>query len=318
MAFNITPELLASGQKFRRELLVLPFAVLEEVTQHMTPRYGIQGKETAGTGKSGAQLRPYRPEKGATDTSEIETREIETFLGDVVEEFDPHVLWSTVYSSSIDTKPDQWKIARNMAMLMAKSVGESLVDSIWTAKRNSSGNTTMDLFNGFETIIANEKTAGNIVEAKGNLTPVGEITLSNVVDTLKRAYRNSHERLRKAKTKMFLPLDIYDLYCDGYKIETGAAAYNQQYEKTVLEGSDGKCELVPMSGMSNSRIIITPKSNMLVGMDQTGTRENVEIRRCDNPKVVQFFMVSYFGVEYQSIDSRMLHVAEYTVPAPEA
>lgn len=320
MAFEITPQLLASGHKYRRELLALPVASIDETIRHMTPRYGVQGKETAGTGVNGAQLRPYRSEKGATDTSGIETREIETFLGDVVEEFDPHALWSTIYASTVGTKPDEWEIARQMAMLMAMSVGEHLADSIFTAKRNASGSTTMDLFNGFETIIETEKTAGKVAEAKGNLIPVGEINLSNVVDTLKRAYRASHERLRQTATKMFLPWDIYDLYCDGYKIETGGTPYNDRYEKTVLEGSDGKCELVPMGGMSHSRILISPKSNMLVGLDQTGTRETVEIRRADNPKVVQFFMASYFGVEYQSIDPRLLNVVEYTqnAPAPES
>ena len=315
MAFEITPELLASGHKYRRELLALPMAMLSNVIVHMTPRYGIQGKETVGMGANAAQLRPYRTDKGAKDTSGIELRTIETFLGDVVEEFDPYVLWSTIYSNHFGTNPTQARIAYEMAMLMAKSVGETLRDSIWTAKRNEKGETTMDLFNGFESIIDTEKTAGSIAESKGNLLSLGDLTLANVCDKLKQAYRNTHEQLRRQNTKMFLPQDIYDLYCDGYQIDHESLPYNLQFKKTFLEGSDGRCELVPMTGMSQEKIILTTKRNMLVGMDQTGSREKVEIRRPDNPKLVQFFMVSYFGVEYESIHERNFCAAEFTLPS---
>ena len=40
---------------------------------------------------------------------------------------------------------------------------------------------------------------------------------------------------------------------------------------------------------------------MLIGVDQTSDEEKIEIRRPDNPKVVQFFMKMYFGVQFESI-----------------
>lgn len=318
MPYTITPELLASGQKYRRELLAMLVVSIQDILKHMTPRYGIQGKESVGTLVNQAQLRPYRFAKEAKDTSDIETRTLETFLGDVVEEFDPQQLWSTVFQMVIgkdEKQPDAWEIARRMAMAMAGSVGENLALNIWGAKRNESGNTTADLFDGFETIIDKEKTAGAIATSKGNLMSLGEIDEANVCDTLMGMWDGVNEALRGQRVKMFLPSPLYSLYNRGYRNDFGAAPYNREYKKTFLEGSDDKCELVPAIGTSKTKIVISPKRNMLVGMDQNGNRENVEIRRPDNPKAVQFFMLAYFGVQYESIDPRRFCVGEYTTPA---
>ena len=43
--------------------------------------------------------------------------------------------------------------------LIAKSLSEHLNDAIWNGVRNASGDTTKDLFNGFDTITQNEITA---------------------------------------------------------------------------------------------------------------------------------------------------------------
>lgn len=318
MPYTITPELLASGQKYRRELLAMLVVQIQDILKHMTPRYGIQGKESVGTLVNKAQLRPYRFAKDAKDTSDIVTRTLETYLGDVVEEFDPQQLWSTAFQMIIgkdERAPDNWDIARRMAMAMAGSVGENLALSIWNAKRNESGDTTADLFDGFETIIDKEKTAGAIATSKGNLMSLGDIDEANVCDTLMGMWDGVHEVLRGQRVKMFLPSPLYSLYNRGYRNDFGATPYNREYKKTFLEGSEDKCELVPVIGTSNSKIVISPKNNMLVGMDQNGNKEKVEIRRPDNPKAVQFFMLAYFGVQYESIDPRRFCVGEYTTPA---
>lgn len=310
--FNITPELLASGHKYRRELLATAFIALEPILAHMTKRIGIQGKESVGALTTGAELRPYRFSKDAKDTSDIYLRELETFLGDVVEEIDANALFSTVYATLVGEEPSESQVARAMAMEMAGAVGEALALSLFQAKRNKSGNKTKDLFNGFETILAAEKTAGNLSDAKANLFNMGSTNGTNAVDKLRLLYRNSHEVLRGKKSKMFISPDLYEDYNQCYLADFGSVPYNKEFNKTFLEGSRGLCELVPVIGTSGTRVILTTKDNMLVGMDQMGNTEKVEIRRPDNPKALQFFMLAYFGVEFESIDPRRICVGEYT------
>lgn len=315
--FTSTDKLIALSNKLSPQLHAMAFVELQPLFAHLTPVYGIQGKATVGTSKSKAQLRPYRTAKDASFTGDILLREIETFLGDVVEEFDPQELWSTAYGAVVSKKPTEADITKHMAMLMPMSVGEELAASIFTAKRKADGNTTMDLFDGFETIIDNDKVAGKISLANKNLVSLGQINSANAVDMVKQFYRSCHRLLRRQKTKLYLPIEVYDMYNDCYQTDHGALPYNKEFKKTFVEGSDNKCELVPMEDMSGTRMILTTKRNMLVGMDRSSTHERVEVRRVDNPKVVQFFMMTYFGTQFRSVDEREMLVGEFTLPVPE-
>ena len=55
---------------------------------------------------------------------------------------------------------------------------------------------------------------------------------------------------------------------------------------------------------------VRTKPNMLVGCDQKSSMEKVKIRECDNPKMLQFFMCMFFGVNFESIASEHLLVAK--------
>jgi hypothetical protein len=54
------------------------------------------------------------------------------------------------------------------------------------------------------------------------------------------------------------------------------------------------------------------KENVKVGVDQESDKENVEIRRPDNPKMVQFFMMAYFGVGYETMAKEYFTAVKYT------
>jgi hypothetical protein len=77
-------------------------------------------------------------------------------------------------------------------------------------------------------------------------------------------------------------------------------------DQKVLVGTNGKCTLVPWPNMEGQPyIFITIKDNIKLGVDQMSDTEDVEIRRVDNPKVVQFFMKAYFGVGFESFDKTL-------------
>lgn len=308
--------LVNSSAKFRKEALAMPVAaLLDKALKHMTLRTGVNGKETVGAVGSDAEVRPYRTEKGATDTSKIVGRTLETFLGDVLEEFDPYQLYTTVYGEAYSdkTKRTDLEIVKALVLQMAKSVSKKLGVAIFTGQRNAQGTTTAALFDGFNKITATEITAGNIAAAKGNYFEHDAITAANVGDVLKSIYDAASEELQESDDlKMFVPKSVKKLYEDWCLAHFGAVVYNTTYVKNRLHGTeDAPCEIVALSGMKNSPYIyLTTKQNMLVGCDQKSNEERVLVRVPDNPKVVQFFMCFFWGVQFQMIEKEYLLVAK--------
>ena len=312
---EISTLLVNSSAKFRKEILAMPVAaLLNTALAHMTLRRGIAGDETVGAVGSGAEVRPYRTAKDATDTAKIKARKLTTFLGDVLEEFDPYQLYTTVYgeAASDKTKRTDMEIVRDLSMAMGKSVAKKLGAALFAAVRNDNGDTTLALFNGFDTIAAAEITAGNIAAAKGNYIDVAGITVSNVGDVLKQIYDNASEELQESDNlKMFVPKAVKLLYDEWFLAHFGAVSYNSAYGRKYLHGTSDTCEIVALSGMKNSPYIyLTTKENMLVGCDQESNKEKVLVRVPDNPKVVQFFMCFFWGVQFQMIEPEFLLVAK--------
>lgn len=299
----------------------MPVVALEKTLRHMTVRKGVRGDETVGAYASGAEVRPYKTGKNATDTGSFTGRTLTTYLGDIVEEFDPYQLFASVYGESFSSLTDRKEadIVKDMALTMAKQASAKLGKALFKAVRNANGTTTMDLFNGFDTIAAKEISDFNITVSAGNLHIHQTITAANAGDVLKAIYAAASDELRdqadeeNGKTlKMFLPKDVLDKYEEWCLATLGSVAYNQTYKQSKLH-CDTAVELVPLIGLKNSEYIyLSTKENMLVGMDQMSDAEKAKIRECDNPKALQFFMCLYWGVQFESIAPEKLLVSRVT------
>ena len=64
-------------------------------------------------------------------------------------------------------------IARQVLSYLAAQLGKKLNMAIFGGVRNAAGNTTADLFNGFDKITLDEITATNISAANGNYVQLG-------------------------------------------------------------------------------------------------------------------------------------------------
>ena len=319
---NLESVLVNSGAKFRKEILAMPVVALEKTLKHMTIRKGVRGDETVGGYASGAELRPYKSDgKGATDTGAFFGRTLTTYLGDVVEEFDPYQLFSTVYGESFSslTERKEADVVKDMALAMAKHVSAKLGKVLFSAVRNSSGTTTAALFNGFDTIAAAEVTAGNMSAAIGNYGEFDAITAANAGDVLKAIYSSASDELKESDNlKMYVSQAILDKYEEWCLATLGSVVYNQTYAQNVLH-FNRNIEIVPMVGLKNSAYVyFSTKDNMLVGMDQQSDAEKAKIRECDNPKALQFFMCLYWGVQFQSIKPEFLFVAKLSAASEPA
>ena len=302
--------------KWRPELLRLPILTLREKSlKYFTERPGIRYKEAVGTLTGDLELAPYSASYRHNFSPVLDHRVLETFLGCAVEEFEPNATISTLLGITGDTKGDgqaNQPSAQGALSLIAAKIGEKLNKNLFSATRNASGTTTATLFNGFDTITSAEITAGNIAAAKGNYAQFSAaMTKVNAYDLLTEEllYKLSDE-LRDQELNLYCSQSVLDKYNQSYFATHGQVPFYQQYGQTVLEGSEGKIKFVPLVGKAGSDFIhVAPKSNMLVGYDQMGDFENVQVKEYA-PFVLTFIMTMFFGVQFESVDKSRLFVAE--------
>ncbi len=307
-------ELNQSAQQYKKQIMKLASIGISEALPHMTGRPGVTYKQTVGEIFADSELRPYDGNMNSKETAELKERTLETFLGSCVELFDPNELRQTIYAQLVANAGTIKDAEFKKAMLFAimDSVLEKLNNNLWTATRNDSGSSTADLFNGFDTITATEIAASNISTGNDNYMTLSEaIDDTNAVDMVKKVFRAMSDELRAQKTKMFVPFDIYDAYNDDYQATVGATPYNREFEKTFVEGSGRKCELVPLSSKSGSDYIhVSTKSNMLYGYGAGVENEQIEVRRGDNAFKLQMILAMFFGVEFATLNAKRLFVAK--------
>lgn len=302
-----------TATQYRSELLMQTVIGMEELLPHITVRPGIQDEEAVGNLSEDVELRPHNGDKNVQDTFALGKRTLKVYTGDVIAEENPEELRSTIYGrkmigdSAAGTKhPLEFEIMQ----LIMQGVSGKLAKAAFKAVRNSSGTKTIHLFNGFDTLALSDITATTISTANGNLIDVDEITAVNAVDVLRSIWKNASDELKSKKTKLYIPFNVYENYCDAYRDDFGAVPYNSQFEKVTLEGTRGMCELVPVVGKAGSSLIhLTTKENMLIGVDQMSDKEYIEVRRGDNPFKWQFILKMVFGAQMASIDKRSLMIA---------
>ena len=302
-----------AAHKWRSDLLRLPIIGCGETLKFMTGRPGIRYKESVGTPTASAQFAPYSATRTEDANLQIDFRTLETFFGSVVAKFEPNTAISTLLGIGA-TKGDGQKsvpTAREVLGLIAKSLSEHLNNAIWAGIRNAAGKTTMDLFDGFDTITKKEVTAGGIAAAKGNYMKLTEpITSANAVDVAKKVLFSLDPRLRAQTLFMYCSQDFADKYNEGYLLTHSGIPYNTQYNQPTVEGSNGKLILCPLANKTDSKYIhISPKINMLYGYDQMGDVESVDVERFE-AFVLSYIATMFFGVQFESIDKRRLKVVE--------
>ena len=281
-----------AARKYRKDLLMLPIIGIHDTLQYMTGRPGIRYKESVAAMSGNAQFAPYKPARRTNFNLDLDFRTLETFFGSVVAQFEPNSAISTLLGAIGDTKGDgqmQTPTAKHVLALIAKSLSEHLNNAIWAGKRNPTGDTTLDLFDGFDTITEAEVTAGTVAkEVLWSLDP----------------------HLRAQTCYMFCSQDFVDKYNEGYLLTHAGINYNNQYQQTAVEGSNGKLILCPLANKADSKFIhVSPKINMLVGYDQMGDTENVMVKEYE-PFILSYIATMFFGVQFESIDKRRLKVVE--------
>ena len=319
MAHNISfsdEEYQKAAEKWRQQLLLLPMLSCKDSLRFMTGIPGIRNKEHVGTAKSNAQFGPYKADKNSSSTTEVKYRELETFFGHVCEDFEPNSVITMLLGQNASFLGEGQKTAPSAKLVIAsvlKSLGESLHNVLFTAKRNAEGDTSADLFNGFITIADAEVTAENISEAKGNLLKITTgFSEADALDVAKSIERKAHPVLRATEKFLYCSPEFADAYNDAYMLTHGGIVYNKKFEQAVVEGSNNKTTLAPLTCLAgSSKFFLAPKSNMLYGYDSLSDQERIQVDRF-KPFMLTLSAALFFGVQFYSIDPRMLLMVDVT------
>lgn len=305
--------LINSSHRFRKECMAIVPASIETCTKHMRVIDKLKGKESEGAIVPQAKFRPYHSEKVVGGTAGITARTLETFPLELLEEFDPENLYTTTFGQPVDVEKIDMPIVRKMLTLEMLEASRGLCDLLFRGVRNATGTGALDGFDGFDKIIANEIAAGNISFDNGNFAAFGEIDEYNIVDRFTTMFTMLDEKLRgdqQKKLKLYCSIKASQMYDKGYAIKYGhgnfAGIKNQKY----VDGTNDQLEIVPLPGMDGvNHFIITTQNNMKVGFDVFSKHTRFEVRKPDNPNMVQMHAKIYMGVDFANVDKEYLFVA---------
>ena len=121
--------------KYRADLLMLPIIGIGDTLQFMTGRPGIRYKERVGNLTGDAQFAPYNPRRAVDYNLGIEFRDLETFFGSVVANFEPNSAISTLLGTGATKGDGQMSTptARHVLARIAKNLSEHLNDAIYAS-----------------------------------------------------------------------------------------------------------------------------------------------------------------------------------------
>lgn len=312
-------DFLTSARTRRKDLLRIPVHRVAEVLPFFTVRPGIRYEEKVMDIDADMQFGPYDPKRTQQLDVNFGARVLKTYFGSVRREFDPNEYYKTVLGSAI-TKGEALKgveIARRVLSIVAGKLGNHLCRHIFDAVRKDDGTTTVELFNGLDTITGNEITAGNISADKGNLYAFTEkIDKTNAVDAITEFCRSADDFLIDTEgLNLLMPWEVYYAYLDDYKATTGAIPYNQQFKQLHPEGFEN-ITFRPMFQKKNSKFMqLAKKDNLLIGVNQMGEEENIVVEKHD-VVMLTFFATMFFGCDYESIVKERLLIGKlYEKPA---
>lgn len=316
---SLATALVDSNHRFKKDCLTMTITSIEEVTKHMRLITGLKGKETEATIVPQAHFRPYSSEKVVSGTGQLKARTLETFPLEILEEFDPEELYKTIFGTPVEADKINLDIVRRILTEEMKNACRGLCDNIFTGVRNATGTNAADCFNGFDTIIAAEKALATptISYALGNFVTLGELSEYNIGDKWFLLYTLIDEKLRgdsSKKLKLVCTLKEKEMYNVWYANKFGHGNFAGVPDQMYLHGTNNKVEIVAMPGMEGaSHCFITTKENMKVGVNVAPEVAKFEVRRPDNPNVVQFHVVIYMGVDFANVDKEFLMTAARTV-----
>lgn len=301
--------------KWEPTLLDLPIRAAMDVLKYMHGITGLRGKQRFGEITADSQFAPFSKTRKQNADVKIKYREIETFLGNVIDEFSPvdYAFLTMGYDDPI--LGEKIKGASTTALVLfhlAKARGQHIAQAVLTGKRNAEGTTTEDLCDGLVTIAEKEITAGTISTEVGNLIKLSDaFTMENACDLLKEeVVFKLNQYLRRENNVLLCAPELVDMYNESYQATHATLNYNKAYNQPFVEGSNDRLTLVGLPEMAGQKhLILTQKNNMLWATDNKSDESFVDIMRTGHYDL-SFAANMFLGTQFRTIDPRRLTIIE--------
>lgn len=321
---NITlaSQLVNSGQSFRESALAEVLYRISDNLKYMRHTSMLRGDDTSYMLRGNGEFTPYDPDGEEKDPGSIKARTLTTRHCELFEGFDPENIYKTLFDKPLSKSKITMPMVKAIAIEDIRTAASKLNFAIWSGVYNENGTTNLSNFDGFDTLLAKEITAGNITLALGNYMQLGQITPYNAGDKLKLLWSMANSLLKDNNQTLFMvmPSSVRDMYvdwCTNHSNQSLAARYTEKFNGVYLHNTNDKCVLVCPPGSDNIKhIILTSINNMRLGSDGIGEGENATgeyLLRLHgtNPRKVQVYTDCWLGTQFEAITKEYLMCASF-------
>lgn len=321
-----------SAVNYDRELKTLPYAVLRETLgiHGINVISGIQNKDViTNFFRKGGMAKPYTPnptersDVGKTQERTLQTHKAFASVVDEPSRFKTTIVGPDVLLGKNKTKQHPWELI--MLQSIVRTFSEDIIDALFPAKYDTADRSPQGLFDGFDTLVDADITSGLISAANKNLVATGAInkpasdTDTQAYDKLLAFYQAANPFLRTASTNLLIPFGMGDAYDLAYFNKYKTKPTMDNFGRTVLDGSGGKCTLVRSLAMgTGQRIMLTVPGNLDFGLDTESDDQFVQVRDIfEDPNFVQFWIQADYGCRIRNVDTKVFQINDGT-PAANA
>lgn len=307
---TFTPEALSKTFVTYREALIQQLMLgMADILPYVSVLQGIRYKQVWSEMSGKFEMSNYKKDRLGTGDVAIKQRELETFFGNCIEPIDPNSIYQSIWGSNI-VKGDALKttpIAVQVCGYIMKQLGENQYLNLFTAKHVDGADGTSNWFNGFQTILEQDITNGDLTEAQKNLyTFTSSIDADNAEDAFKDFYWGSDPVLRSQKLNLFVSDAAYHNYTEAYQKAHGALPYNTAYDKKTLEGASN-VRIVNLPCVPDDFMLLTTRENMKLLFNQkTDDDRYIVERSLKNHFDLDFIATAFFGTQFLSVNPRTL------------
>ena len=322
---NITlaTQLVNSGKTYRESVLAEVLFQIRENLKYMRHTTMLRGSDTTYMLRGNGEFTPYDPDGNPTAPGAIKARTLTTNHSELFEEFDPENIYRTLFDKPLSKSKITMPMVKAIVVEDIRTAASKLNFALWSGVYDADGTDNLANMDGFDTIIAKEKTAGNIAQSLGNYIQLGQITPYNAGDKLKLLWTVANALLKQTDgtVYMFMPDNVREMYiswCTNHANQTLAAQYVNNTKDVYLHNTNKKCVLASPPGTDNlTHIILTSRNNLRFGSDGIGEGENATgeyLLRLHgtNPRKVQMYTDCWLGAQFEAVTKEYLMCASFT------
>ncbi len=328
MATNDISTLSESAKVYQKDLKMLPYAVMAQVLgiHGITLFPGVQNKHTIteyqrkqGIAKPYATgLTVVNSDLGKTIERTLEVQKAYASVKDNINNYKTLSVGPGDLLGSNQSKKHPWEMI--MLTSIVKTFGEDILDCLFPGARDIADQSPSGLFDGYDTLIDILIASGEIATGNGNLVNTGSIvaptseTDVDVFNQLLAFWQAAHPSLRNANTLLSVPYSISDYYNGAFFNKFRYKPTVDEYQRTILEGSGGKCKIVPSNIMgTGDRIKLSIPNNEDFGMNTLGDEDFVQVRTpYEDPNEIQFWIQGDYGTRIRSIHRKVFQINDGT------